>query len=178
MIIISDYELRSNKDDQIICLSQEAHAYCPECSGELSYRDSRLRICRTYGGETFHIQIRRLKCHRCHRLHNELPNILVPHKHYCAEVIEDVVDEVVTPEDVVVEDYPCAATMERWKDWICRVTPAIDSMLRSIGCRMLNFTDELLFSSASLLGSLRDGGGGWMATVMHTLCNAGCAVPT
>lgn len=87
-------------------------------------------------------------------------------------------DEVVTPEDVVVEDYPCAATMERWKDWICRVTLAIDSMLRSIGCRMLNFTDELLFSSSSLLGSLRDGGGGWMATVMHTLCNAGCAVPT
>ena len=178
MIIVSDYELSRNKDDHIFCLSHEKHARCPDCNSELRYRDSRERIWRTYGGKTSHILIRRLQCPSCHRLHNELPDILVPHKHYDAEVIENVVDGVVTPEDEATEDYPCAATMERWKDWISRVTPAIDSMLRSIGCRMLQFTDELLLSSVPLLGALRANGSDWLATVMHTIYNAGSSVPT
>ena len=178
MIIIADYELSYNKDDHIFCLSHEAHAYCPDCCSELRYRDSRNRIWRTYGGKTFHICIRRLKCPSCNRLHNELPNILVPHKHYGAEVIENVVDEVVTPEDEATEDSPCAATMERWKEWISRATPAIDSTLRFIGCRLLWFTDELLLSGVSLLGALRARGCEWLATVMHTIYNAGSSVPT
>lgn len=177
MTIIADFEITHNKDGHIFCKSREAHAYCPDCGSELRYRDSRERIWRTYGGKTFHIQIRRLKCPGCHRLHNELPNILVPHKHYGAEVIENVVDEVVTPEDEATEDYPCTATMERWKDWISRITPAIDSTLRSIGCRLLQFTDALLLSDSSLLDALRARGSDWLATVMHTIYNAGSSVP-
>ena len=145
MIIVSDYELSRNKDNHISCLSHEKHARCPDYSSELHYRDSRERIWRTYRGKTLHILIRRLQCPRCHRLHNELPNILVPHKHYGAEVIENVVDEVVTPDDEDTEDYPCAATMERWKEWI---------------------------SGVSLLGALRAHGCEWLATVMHTIYNA------
>ncbi len=49
---------------------------------------------RSYGGETSHIWLRRLCCKRCGRLHLELPDLLVPQKHYTAEVIENVVDEV------------------------------------------------------------------------------------
>lgn len=177
MIIVSDYELSRNKDNHISCLSHEIHARCPDCSSELHYRDSRDRIWRTYIGKTLHILIRRLQCPRCHRFHNELPNILVPHKRYGTEVIENVVDEVVTPDDEDTEDYPCVATMERWKEWISRVTPAIDSTLRSTGCRLLQFTDELLLSGVSLLGALRAHGREWLATVMHTIYNAGSSVP-
>ncbi|WP_369680597.1 DUF6431 domain-containing protein [Anaerovibrio lipolyticus] len=74
------------------------------CGGKLQHRDSRKRICRMYGGKKCQIKIRRLKCTGCGTLHNELPSILVPHKHYASEVIENVVDEVVTPDDEITED--------------------------------------------------------------------------
>lgn len=73
---------------------------------------------RSYGGETSHIWLRRLCCKRCGRLHLELPDLLVPQKHYAAEVIENVVDEVSTEEDESTEDYPCQDTMQRWKRWM------------------------------------------------------------
>ena len=43
--------------------------------------------------------IRRLYCKKCRRLHNELPDILSPYKHYEAETIEGVVDDFVLPDD-------------------------------------------------------------------------------
>ena len=36
--------------------------------------------------------IRRLKCSNCGRLHRELPDCLVPYKHYASEVISGVLD--------------------------------------------------------------------------------------
>lgn len=118
------------------------------------------------------------KCTECGTLHNELPNILVPNKHYASEVIENVVDEVVTPEDEITEDYPCTATMDRWKKWIADRTSAIDGMLRSLGHRLLDYGEGLLLSSDSLLNTLRSNGPEWLATVMHTIYNAGGSVPT
>lgn len=99
--------------------SNEPDIVCPECGGHLKYRDSRLRICKRYGCNSTHILIRRLKC-SCGRMHNEMPDILVPHKHYANEVVENVLDEVSTPYDESTEDYPCEATMNRWKYWLMK----------------------------------------------------------
>ena len=88
------------------------------------------------------------------------------------------VDEVVTPDDEITEDYPCVATMDRWKKWISDNTAAVDGMLRSLGHRLLNYGEDLLLSSDSLLNNLRSNGSEWLATVMHTIYNAGCSVPT
>lgn len=143
----------------------------------LKYRDSRRRIWRTYGGETRYILIRRLHCPSCGRIHNELPDILAPHKHYGTEIVENVVDDVLTERDTLTEDYPCTATMRRWKDWIERNTSAMDGMLRSVGHRLLDFSEDLLLSSSSLLHALRSNGGGWLATVLRMLYNSGGSVP-
>ena len=51
-----------------------------------------------------YLMIRRLRCTECHRHHNELPDCLVPHKHYEAEVISGVLDGIVTSEDADSED--------------------------------------------------------------------------
>ncbi len=51
-----------------------------------------------------------------------------PHKHYASEVIENVVDEVVTPDDEITEDYPCVATIDRWKKWLLDSIGAINAM--------------------------------------------------
>ena len=40
---------------------------------------------------------------------------MFPYKHYGTEIIEDVVDEVVGPDDLGIEDYPCEETMKHWK---------------------------------------------------------------
>ena len=135
---------------------------CPHCSNPLIYRDTRTRIWKWYGGIKRHIRIRRLRCSSCQRYHTELPDVLVPNKHYGSEVIENVADDVSTPDDKTTEDYPCTKTMERWKDWIAANTPQIDGYLKSIGTRFLDMPESLLASKDSLLTSLRDLGAGWL----------------
>ncbi len=93
MVIISEYDLIAIEDYEFRCESRESPV-CPCCGERLRYRDRRRRIMRSYGGKTSHIWLRRLRCKRCGRLHLELPDLLVPQKHYTAEVIENVVDEV------------------------------------------------------------------------------------
>ena len=79
--------------------SNEEPPVCPCCGGKLFLRDHRRRHGKTYQGEVVTFLIPRLKCSRCKRLHNALPDCLVPHKHYVSEVIENVIDEVSTSED-------------------------------------------------------------------------------
>ena len=145
---------------------------CPECGSELKYRDKRLRILRKYGGDTFWILIRRLKCCNCGRLHTELPDCLAPHKHYEIEVIENVVDGIID-EDTIEVDYPCCATMKRWKKWISKEKNNIDGHMKSIGFRILGLGVELLSSTASILELLQDEGEGWLSIILRTIYNSG-----
>ena len=55
---------------------------CPVCQGILRYRDSRPRIRKKEGGVKERLMIRRFRCQNCHSYHNELPDCLVPYKHY------------------------------------------------------------------------------------------------
>ncbi len=83
----------------------------------MNYRDSRKRIRRKEGGHVEYLLVRRMFCAHCHRLHVELPNCLVPQKHYDAEVISGVIEGVVTADDLDSEDHPCAMTMRRRIKW-------------------------------------------------------------
>ena len=94
--------------------SSETSHICPVCHGTLHYRDSRPRTRKKEGGIKEHLMIRRFRCCDCHSYHNELPDCLVPYKHYEAEVISGVLDEVIRPEDLESEDYPSFSTMRRW----------------------------------------------------------------
>ena len=126
-----------------------------------------------YNGEKKAFSIRRLRCARCNCLHNELPDILIPHKHYAAEIIENVVDDVSTPDDLSTENYPCERTMQRWKDWIRKNKKQIDGYLKSIGSRVSTLGYELLKSGDSLLQKLREDGAGWLAIVHRAIYNTG-----
>lgn len=159
-------------------MSSETLCLCPECGGILSYRDSRLRICKTYGGTATYISIRRLECIDCNRLHTELPSFLVPYKHYASEVVENVLDDVSTPEDTTTEDYPCEMTMNRWKNWFMKNLLQIEGMLRSNAYRILGFSQKLLKSKASLLDNIRREGCGWLAAVLRFIYNSGFKLNT
>ena len=137
-----------------ICKSEE-EPVCPICQNKLKFRDWRRRISLKEGREVTWIMIRRLYCRKCRRLHNELPDILSPYKHYDAETIEGVVDGIVLPDDRGSETYPCEATMNRWKQWITHNTSFIEGFLRLIGYSIMELGKEYLMTGEKIFDSLR-----------------------
>lgn len=116
----------------------------------------------------------RCRNENCRRIHNALPDFLVPHKHYSSEVIEDVIDDVVRPNDELNDsDYPCEKTMVRWKAWFERNRKNIDGQLKSVGYRILGFSEQLLISGVSLSDELRKNGAGWLGTILRIIYNSG-----
>ena len=87
---------------------------CPKCGGELKHYDRVKRIVRTKGGATSYVEIRRLRCSKCKALHRELPDYILPYKHYELEVVLGVIERLITPDTLGYEDYPCEITMIRW----------------------------------------------------------------
>lgn len=127
------------------------------------------------GGERRWIRIERKKCtnNGCGRIHNALPDCLVPYKHYASEVIAGVLDGIITPDDAEDEDYPCEATMLRWKHWLMVNYFRIDGYLKSIGYRLLKWSEEMLGSNISLLEILRSLNGCWLEAIIRMVYNSG-----
>lgn len=146
---------------------------CPICKGELRYRDSRIRIRRKEGGTVERLCIRRFRCTECHSYHNELPDCLVPYKHYEAEVISGVLDEVIKEEDLDSEDFPSASTMRRWIRWFYENRDRIDGYLREIGHSILDLGEDILYSQVSLLDSIRHSQSNWLERILRMIYNSG-----
>lgn len=139
-------------------------------------RDKRRRIKREAGGKKTWLIINRLKCtnKECGKLHCELPDCLVPYKHYEVELIEDVIDGVRTSDDLETEDYPCEGTMNHWKWWMHHNEANINGQMRSMLHRLLDLSTEFLKSTDSLLEELRKRiSHGWLSAVTRFIYNAG-----
>ena len=139
------------------------------------HRDHKLRIMKLEGGERKFLQIERMQCtnNSCGRIHHALPDCLAPYKHYAAEIIAGVLDGVITPDDAEDEDYPCEATMLRWKHWLVANFLRIDGYLKSIGHRLLGLGEGFLRSNVSLLETLRSSNGCWLEAVLRMIYNSG-----
>lgn len=87
---------------------------CPICGGELTYYDKVKRILRTKGNVKQIVIIRRMKCLKCKSVHRELPDYIMPYKHYEASIVKGVKEGSITSNMIEYEDYPCEATMIRW----------------------------------------------------------------
>lgn len=77
--------------------------------------------------------------YRKKKCRSALPDCLVPYKHYASELIVGVLDDVVTPDDADTEDYPCEATMYRWKHWLMVNYLNMGDYLKSIALRLLGW---------------------------------------
>ena len=128
---------------------------------------------KTEGGTKQFIQIERLKCNHCERLHNALPDFLVPYKHYAAEIISGVLDNVISADDLDAEDYPCEQTMKRWHRWFNGNQNNIEGNMRSIGYRLLGLGEDLLSARISLLTHLRKTSEVWLETILRMIYNTG-----
>ncbi len=173
MIIISNYTLVLKDDIGVFVESSENSHLCPVCQGMLRYRDSRPRIRKKEGGIKEHLMIRRFHCQNCHSYHNELPDCLVPYKHYEAEVIAGVLDEVILPDDLDSEDYPSFNTMLRWLQWFRENLQRIEGYLRTVGYQILNLGKELLFTSDLLLNKIRNRYQNWLELILRLVYNSG-----
>ncbi|SMC61134.1 DUF6431 domain-containing protein [Papillibacter cinnamivorans] len=87
---------------------------CPICGGQLLHRDRVIRTFRESDGERKRLSIRRLVCAECRRLHRELPDFIVPFKHYVCDVIEAAIEAIVS--DISADD----CTIQRWRHWFRR----------------------------------------------------------
>lgn len=141
----------------------------------MKYLDKRKRISRSYKGERDDILVSRYRCTNpdCRRIHTELPDCLVPHKHYKSEVIENVIDEVVCADDEAVGDYPCIRTMERWKKWFEDSKFGIEACLRRFLFFFFDYDEEVLKSDLSLLSTIRDNDNGWLSIISRVMYNTG-----
>jgi hypothetical protein len=74
--------------------------------------------------------IRRLQCVQCHRVHHELPDILVPYKRYGCESVEAVVNA--EAELTVAAD---ESTIYRWRRWFEWLSNYFACALHSIAIR-------------------------------------------
>ena len=93
----------------------EGEKFCPICGATLKYYDTVKRLVRTKERKTTRLYIRRLKCVSCNKLHRELPKIIFPFKQYERELIQGVLEKLITPNTLGYEDYPCEATMRLWR---------------------------------------------------------------
>ena len=168
MFMISEYSLKS-KSKLYFSVECTDHVHrCPSCGGQLRYRDSRKRIMRMEGGEKVHLQVRRFRCEKCRHYHTELPDCVVPYKHYASEVICGVLDGVVGPDDLDAEVYPSAMTMLRWLQWFLANIQNMEGHLRRTMMLLHRNLPE-----GSLLVRLQAHTPRWLETAMRIIYNSG-----
>ncbi len=88
---------------------------CPICNSQLIFFDKTKRIVKTKGGKVCWVKINRLKCTGCGSVHRAIPNYILPYKHYEAELINGVIEGLITSDTLGYEDYPCESTMNIWR---------------------------------------------------------------
>ena len=97
----------------------------------------------------------------------------MPYKHYEAEVITGVLDEIVVPGDLDSEDYPSFGTMLRWLKWFQENLQRMEGYLRTAGYQFLKLGDEILNTSDSLLYVIRNRYPNWLALILRIIYNSG-----
>lgn len=99
---------------------------------------------------------------------------MIPYKHYGSEIIEDVVDGGVGPDDIETEDYSCEGTMKHWKWWMLHNEANINGQMRSMLHHLMDFDIKFLKSGESLLKELKERiSPGWLSVVTMFIYNSG-----
>lgn len=98
MISLCNYRLES-RGGLFFVIALES-VTCPLCAAVLLEIGRRARGYISSEGDRESVQIRRMKCSVCLRIHHELPDFLLPYKRHCAQTVESIVNGE-------TEDVPC-----------------------------------------------------------------------
>ena len=88
---------------------------CPKCGSELKYYDSVRRTIKGPNKNKKIILLARFKCSKCKSVHREIPDILIPYKHYSSKIISAIKNGEINEFTIGYEDYPSIQSMKRWK---------------------------------------------------------------
>lgn len=150
---------------------------CPCCSGRLKVVGSRKRSCINSLGERIVLVIRRLGCVACHRIHHELPDILVPYKRHLGESIEAAVSG-----DPALSAAVDESTLWRWRRWFRELADYFQGSLVALAARYLMASAEgqstLSESALHRIWQLVGDAPGWLARIVRPLTNANLWVQT
>lgn len=136
-------------------MSNDLNPECPHCNCKMGHYDSRKRIIRIPNGKCRYIVLRRLYCKHCHKLHLELPNFLIPHKHYAVKFIHTILNNAQNVLDVYSNyNYPSDMTKFRWITWYRTMLYESSKHLQDLCVTALS-KFKLLLSQNSLLSSTK-----------------------
>ena len=109
MLVATHYTVSLDIGKGVYVVRNKAAPMCPECGVLMSGYDHRKRKAIGAAGKPRIFLIRRLRCPVCRQIHAEIPDSLIPYKHYASEVIKTVQqgDDSLCPAD----DSP----IRRWK---------------------------------------------------------------
>lgn len=87
MVVAEEYSLKYDAEREgYIVLCWQAHS-CPICHAPLSGYDLRRRQATDEEGITRSYYLRRLRCAGCGKLHTEIPDFMLPYKHFTRETV-------------------------------------------------------------------------------------------
>lgn len=133
-----------------------------------------LRVQKQIGGERKIYMINRLQCTNggCRKLHRQLTDGMIKFKHYAAEVIEDVIDGLISEEDGLKN--PCDGSMKHWRWWFLYNKEQIEGYLQSAWYRLHGFDTGSGKQVGSLLDEIRENiCPGWLGKVCRLVNNIG-----
>lgn len=134
---ITEYEIVGYTENNEPIINSTEKCPCTKfMRGVLEYRSHvRRHIRKEVSGEKIWYWIPLGKCdnRNCGSMCRLLPDFMVPYKHYEAEAVSDVLDEVITEESPV--DCPSIQTMRHWKAWLYFNKARIESLFRGKGYR-------------------------------------------
>lgn len=109
MLIATHYTVSFDITKGVYVVRNKDAPICPQCGALMSGYDHRKRKVIGADGEPRIFLIRRLRCQVCRQIHSEIPDSLIPYKHYESEVIEAVRqgDDSLCPAD--------DSTIRRWQ---------------------------------------------------------------
>ena len=139
------------------------------------------RVLRKAGGGKvrYKIEVRRCTCDSCGKSNRQLPDVWLPYKQYEADLIEDVIDGVITEDDLINEghDYPCEITLKRWIDWAEKLMVYAEGHIRMTLHRIFELPYSFLASQLSLLEEIQNRiPQGWLKAIVATMINTGGSV--
>lgn len=109
-----------------------------------------------------------MKCSTCKRLHNELPDFLVPYKQHISFTIEKAVGELLMEKEILSEYIPDMKTMKRWKAWIEKNIRKINSNKEKIS-KTNQYIQKYSITIPFTIKDLVAKGKGWLSAILDLM---------
>jgi transposase len=135
MLSIKKYDKKLVQTDKgvIIVITSKEDMICPRCSHKLGRHGYRNRTCvhTDKNGNSYKqtYRIQRTKCTNCKRIHHVLPDIFVPYKRLCQEIVERCLDSE-NNSDLLPSSCEMS-TIYRIRKWFKIAAPALHAVMIS-----------------------------------------------